>query len=276
MEATLRTYRCAVATTGEYTQYHGGTVEAGLEAVVLKVNRLNQVFERDLAIHLELVENNDQIIFTDPETDNLSNGDTQALLGEINVIINSNIGFQNYDVGHVLNVHNDFVGNGVALLSATCTSNKANGVSGITLPEGDPFVIDIFAHEVGHQFSATHTMNSCQNVTASTAFEPGSGSTIMAYAGICGIDNNITNSTDDHFHTRSLQQMINYTHLGNGDNCPTKTPTTNQEPTVEISLDNGFWIPLNTPFELTATASDPYDTAITYCLEQYDLGPNNV
>ena len=276
MEATLRTYRFAVATTGEYTQYHGGTVEAGLEAVVLKVNRLNQVFERDLAIHLELVENNDQIIFTDPETDNLSNGDTQALLGEINVIINSNIGFQNYDVGHVLNVHNDFVGNGVALLSATCTSNKANGVSGITLPEGDPFVIDIFAHEVGHQFSATHTMNSCQNVTASTAFEPGSGSTIMAYAGICGIDNNITNSTDDHFHTGSLQQMINYTRLGNGDNCPTKTPTTNQEPTVEISLDNGFWIPLNTPFELTATASDPDDDAITYCWEQYDLGPNNV
>ncbi|MEQ8706075.1 MAG: M12 family metallo-peptidase [Phaeodactylibacter sp.] len=276
MQATLRTYRFAVAATGEYTQYHGGTVEDGLEAIVLKVNRLNQVLERDASIRLELIENNDLIIFTDPATDNLSNGNTSELLSQVGIAINSNIGLPNYDIGHVLNVHNDFVGNGVASLSSACNTNKSNGVSGITLPEGDPFVIDIIAHEVGHQFSATHTMNSCQNVTAATAFEPGSGSTIMAYAGICAQDDNITDMTDDHYHTASLQQIFNYTREGNGDNCPTKTPTTNAEPTVEIPLEDGFWIPLSTPFELTAEGSDPDGDAITYCWEQYNLGPNDV
>lgn len=276
MEATMRTYRLAMACTGEYTEYHGGTVESALEAMVLKVNRLNQVFERDLALRVELISNNDQIIFTDSETDNLSNGNTGELLGQIGNIINATIGLTNYDIGHVLNVHNDFVGNGVASLSSACNPNKANGVSGITQPEGDPFVIDIIAHEMGHQFSATHTMNSCQNVTSATAFEPGSGSTIMAYAGICAQSDNITDMTDDHYHTGSLQQILNYTREGNGDNCPSKTPTTNQEPTVEIPLEDGFWVPLNTPFELTANATDPDGDALTYCWEQYDLGPNDV
>lgn len=276
MQATLRTYRLAMACTGEYTEYHGGTKEDALEAMVLKVNRLNQLFERDLAIRVELIDNNDQIIFTDPETDNLSNGNTGELLNQIGNIINATIGLSNYDIGHVLNVHNDFVGNGVASLSSACNTNKANGVSGITLPEGDPFVIDIIAHEMGHQFSATHTMNSCQNVTAATAFEPGSGSTIMAYAGICAPDDNITDMTDDHYHTGSLQQIFNYTREGNGDNCPTKTPTTNAEPTVEIPLEDGFWIPLSTPFQLIAMGADPDGDAITYCWEQYNLGPNDV
>lgn len=276
MEATLRTYDLAMACTGEYTEYHGGTVEGALEAMVLKVNRLNQVFERDLALRVELIANNDQIIFTDSETDNLSNGNTSELLNQIGNIINANIGLNNYDIGHVLNVHNASVGNGVASLGSACNTNKANGVSGITQPEGDPFVIDILAHEIGHQFSATHTMNSCQNVTSATAFEPGSGSTIMAYAGICAPSDNITNMTDDHYHTGSLEQILAYTREGNGDNCPTKTPTTNMEPTVDIPLENGFWIPLSTPFELTATGTDPDGDALTYCWEQYDLGPNDV
>lgn len=273
--ATLRTYRLAMACTGEYAQYHGGTVESVLEAMVIKVNRLNQVFERDLAIRVELIDNNDELIFLDGDTDGLSNGVTDELLGQIGPIINSTIGLPNYDLGHVLNVHGDAPGNGVASLNSLCTVSKANGVSGITQPEGDPFVIDIIAHEIGHQFGATHTMNSCQNVNAATAFEPGSGSTIMAYAGICGPMNNLTTSTDDHYHTGSLGQILDYTRQGNGDGCAAKTPTDNTAPSVDIPLRNGFFIPISTPFELTASATDPDEDALTYCWEQYDLGPVN-
>ncbi len=273
--ATLRTYRLAMACTGEYAQYHGGTVESALEAIVIKVNRLNQVFERDLAMRVELIANNDELIFLDGDTDGLSNGVTDELLNQIGPIINSTIGLPNYDVGHVLNVHGDAPGNGVALLQGLCSVNKANGVSGITVPEGDPFVIDIIAHEFGHQFGATHTMNSCQNVNAATAFEPGSGSTIMAYAGICGTMNNLTSTTDDHYHSGSLEQIFDFTRQGNGDGCAAKTPTDNTAPAVDIPLRSGFFIPVGTPFELTATAADPDADALTYCWEQYDLGPIN-
>ncbi len=275
-QVTLRTYRAAIAVTGEYTMFHGGSVADGLAAVVQKVNRLNQVFVRDLAVRLQLVEDNDQLIFTDPDEDDMSNGNTGNLLAEVSGIINPIIGFDNYDVGHVLNVHGDFVGNGVANLQSVCTINKARGVSGITLPQGDPFVIDIIAHEFGHQFGATHTMNSCQNVEPSTAFEPGSGSTIMGYAGICGSANNVQDFTNDNFHTISLQQIYQFTREGSGDGCPEKTPLDNTNPEVSIPLQNGFYIPTSTPFELTANATDAEDTDLTYCWEQFNLGPNNV
>lgn len=276
-EGTLRTYRLAMACTGEYAQFHGGTKAAALEAMVLKVNRLNQVFERDLAIRLELIENNDAIIFLDGATDNLSNGNTSSLLGQISNIINGIIGAANYDIGHVLNVHNDAVGNGVASLRSVCNdSQKARGVSGITIPEGDPFVIDIIAHEIGHQFGATHTMNSCQNVEPSTAYEPGSGVTIMSYAGICSPSNNIQNFTEDFYHSASIEQIFAYMREGAGDGCAVKTPTNNTPPTVQVPDLTGFFIPISTPFQLTATATDAENDELTYCWEQFDLGPNDV
>jgi subtilisin-like proprotein convertase family protein len=276
-EGVLRTYRLAMAVTGEYSIFHGGTTASALAAVVLKVNRLNQVFERDLAIRAELVENNDTLIFLDPATDSLSNGNTSALLGEIADVINSRIGQANYDFGHVLNRHNDFVGNGVAALRSVCNPlTKARGVSGITIPQGDPFVIAIIAHEMGHQFGATHTMNDCQNVESSTAYEPGSGVTIMAYAGICQPSNNVQNFTEDFFHIISMEQIFEYTREGNGDGCAVKTPTGNLAPTVEVPNLTGTFIPISTPFQLTASATDPENDLLTYAWEQFDTGPTNV
>ncbi len=276
-EGVLHTYRLAMACTGEYAQYHGGTKASVLEAMVLKVNRLNQVFERDLAIRAELVEHNDTIIFLDPATDNLTNGNSGTLLGEISSIINARIGITNYDFGHVLNVHNDFVGNGVAILSSVCSPfSKAMGVSGIAVPQGDPFVIDIIAHEMGHQFGATHTMNDCQNVESSTSYEPGSGVTIMSYAGICQASNNVQNFTEDFYHSASIQQILAFTREGSGVGCAVKTPTGNLAPTVAVPTLTGTFIPINTPFELTASATDPENDALTYAWEQFDLGPNDV
>jgi subtilisin-like proprotein convertase family protein len=272
---TLRTYRFAVATTAQYTSYHGGTVADGLAAVVQTVNRLNQVLERDAAIRLELIENNDQLIFLDNATDGLSNGQTGDLLSEITAVINSTVGIDSYDIGHVLNVHGDAVGNGVAILGGACTLNKARGVSGITEPEGDPFIIDIVAHEVGHQFAASHTMSSCQNVSDATAFEPGSGSTIMSYAGICSPSDNVQNFTYAHYHTASLEQMRLFVNEQGGSGCGTATPTGNTNPVVDIPLPNNFFVPISTPFELTGAATDAEGDELTYCWEQYDLGPNN-
>lgn len=273
-QITLRTFKLALTCTGEYAQYHGGTKELVLAAMVVKVNRLNQVFERDLAIRAELVENNDAIIFLDPATDGLSNGNTGALLGEVPGVINPIIGINSYDYGHVLNVHGDNVGNGVAWLMGSCRPElKAGGVSGITNPVGDPFVIDIVGHEMGHQFGANHTMSSCQNVNPGTAFEPGSGTTIMSYAGICPPGNNVQNFTNDHYHTISLEQIFAYTRQGLGNACPEKMLTGNTEPIVEIPRPGGFFIPTRTPFELTAAATDAEGDALTYCWEQFDLGP---
>ena len=273
-QITLRTYKLALACTGEYAQFHGGTKELVLAEMTAVVNRLNQVFERDLGIRAELVENNDQIIFLDPQMDGLSNGNTGALLGEIGNKINPIIGINNYDYGHVLNVHADAPGNGVASISGACIPQiKANGVSGITIPQGDPFVIDIIAHEMGHQFGANHTMSSCQNVNDGTAYEPGSGTTIMSYSGICPPGNNVQNFTDDQYHTISLQEIFAHLRLGLGDACPEKMLTGNTEPIVEIPRQGGFYIPISTPFELTATASDAEGDALTYCWEQFDLGP---
>lgn len=272
-QITLRTYKLALSCTGEYAQFHGGTKELVLAEMATVVNRLTQVFERDLAIRAELIENNDQIIFLDPETDGLSNGETGTLLGQNGPVINPIIGINNYDYGHILNRH--FSGAyGIASINSVCIpERKAAGVSGLGNPQGDPFVIAIIAHEMGHQFGANHTMSSCQNVSFGTAYEPGSGSTIMSYAGICPNGNNVQDFTDDYYHTISLQEIFSYMRDGLGNVCPEKTLTGNTEPTVEIPLANGFYIPTGTPFELTAVGADAEGDSLTYCWEQFDLGP---
>lgn len=274
-QITLRTFKLALACTGEYSQYHGGTKELVMAELVRVVNRLTQIFERDLAIRAELIDNNDDIIFLNGATDNLSNGETGLLLAENGPVINPIVGINSYDYGHVLNIHN--TGSyGVALLASVCQVEiKAAGVSGFSAPEGDPFVISIVAHEMGHQFGANHTMSSCHNISSGTAFEPGSGSTILSYAGICGGGNNVQFFTSDYFHVASLQEIFNYTRNATGNTCPEKTLTTNTEPTVTIPLQGGFFIPTGTPFELVAEATDAEGDALTYCWEQYDLGPLN-
>ncbi len=47
---SVKTYRLAVATTGEYGVYHGGTTASALEAVVATVNRVDGIFASELAI----------------------------------------------------------------------------------------------------------------------------------------------------------------------------------------------------------------------------------
>jgi hypothetical protein len=264
--STLRTYRLALACTGEYAQYHGGTVVGVLSAMNTSMARVNGVFERDVCIRMIMVANNNNVIFLDSGSDPYSNGNGSTMLSQNQSTCDSQIGSSNYDIGHVFSTG----GGGVAYLQAPCGGNKAGGVTGQSSPVNDPFDIDYVAHEMGHQWGANHTQNNSCNRSSGAAFEPGSASTIMGYAGICAP--NLQSNSDDHFHNHSINEMISFTVNGNGNSCASSYATNNSIPTVS-TMGGGSTIPANTPFELIASGSDSDGDALTYNWEQYDLGP---
>lgn len=258
-DCQLRTYRLALACTQEYAAFHGGTIPSVMAAMVTTMTRVNGVYERDAAITMQMVPNNDQLIFL--SNDPYSNNNGSTMLGQNINTCNSVIGSANYDIGHVFSTG----GGGVAYLQSVCGSSKAGGVTGQGSPVGDPFDIDYVCHEMGHQFGGRHTQNNNCNRDSQSSYEPGSASTIMGYAGIC--NPNVQTNSDDYFHVNSLALIGSFA-TGGGNSCAVTTNTGNSAPVANAGAD--YTIPRNTPFVLTGSATDANGDALTYCWEQYD------
>ncbi len=279
-DGILRTFRLAFAADGEFSQYHvqlainNGDLpsnptdaqkkQAVLNAIVAIIDRVNEVYEVDLAIHLELIPNELDIIYLDPNNDPYSNNSPSTLLSQNQNNLDNVIGSNNYDIGHVGTTG----GGGLARIRSVCVDGiKAMGETGLSDPVGDPYAIDFVAHEMGHQFGGNHTFaNYCNgNRNDATAVEPGSGTTIMAYAGVCSP--NVQDHSDPQFHTLSIDEIWN--HLL-GHDCSNHTVLTNQTPTVTLGPNK--YIPLDTPFMIPVSASDT-DTndLLTFTWDETDV-----
>lgn len=271
--AQLRTFRLAVACTPEYSLTQGNTVASVLAAVATTVNRVSGVYERELAVRLVLVAAEDQVIFLSgagapAASPAYSNSNGTAMLGQNQTNLDRLIGTDNYDVGHVFST----AGSGIAYVGVACDApDKAGGVSGQANPTGDGFDIDYVAHEIGHQLGATHTFNGTggdcggANRSVRSAYEPGSGVTIMAYAGICAPENLAANSIP-YFHSRSYDEILAF--LATKGTCAAVAGTGNRPPVP--AAGPGYRIPRGTPFVLTGRATDPDGDALTYAWEEFD------
>ena len=270
----LHKYRLAVATTGEFYKAKGNSKEKVMEEVVKIVGRVNSVLERDFGITLTLIENTDTLFYSDGSNDPYNNGQPADMLTENPSVVNNVIGSSNYDIGHVFGTNSG----GVAWLEGLCGGQKAAGVSGtFGAYRGDLFYL-IVAHEIGHQMGATHSFNRCddENETGFTAFEPGSGSTIMSYAGAsnCTV-NYVENVMDPYYHTASINQVKQFAKIGGGNKCAEIISIDNLPPEVQIVSPKISHIPVNTPFELNGGATDLNEDNLTYVWEQYNLGPKS-
>ncbi|RVU85555.1 hypothetical protein EOL70_06290 [Leucothrix sargassi] len=272
---SLVEYRIAIAATAEYTQAQGGSVSDALSAIATTLSRVNEIYEDSLGVRFTLVENNDLLIYTNASEDPYTNYQIDDLLNENQTNIDRVIGTENYDIGHVFGTS----GGGLAYISSLCNDSvKAKGASGISRPYGDFFIVDFVAHELGHQLGATHTFNANQGIctsgarTASSAFEPGSGSTIMSYAGGCGTDD-VQSYADALFHSGNIQQVTQNIAFGSAASCGTEVIHGNSAPTVFAG--NSHTIPANTPFELSAIANDSDGDILRYSWDQKDVGDSS-
>ena len=262
-DSILRTYRLAVSTTGEYTQYHGGTKAQALAAINTTMTRVNGIFEVDFNVTMVLIPNTDDVIYTSTTSDpygNTTSGYNTALQNTLTSVI----GEANYDVGHLFaNLQNN--GNAGCIGCVCVNGQKGSGWTSATIPEGDFFDVDYVAHELGHQFGANHTWTFGGNEGTNVQVEPGSGTTIMSYAGITGstdVEQNVT----PNFHAVSIEQVTDYIKTTS---CQTNTNTGNSVPVVNAGPN--YTIPRGTPFVLEGSATDAdAGDVLSYVWEQID------
>jgi hypothetical protein len=282
--SSLRTFRLALSCTGEYAQFFGGTVSGALAGMNATMSRCNGIFEKDLAVKLVLIGNNESIIYTNPAADpysdavigvddaNSSNTNGWGLQLQNN--LTATIGNSAYDVGHLFGASGG--GGNSGCIGCVCNNdtlstldfNKGSAYTSPLngIPQGDTFDIDVVIHEFGHQLGASHT-HTYSYEGSEAQVEPGSGSTIMSYAGITGFATDVQNHSDDFFAYVSINQIQNVLAVKT---CPVLTPYTNSKPVVSAGTD--YIIPKGTAFILTGMATDTDGDAMTYIWEENDVG----
>jgi hypothetical protein len=291
-DSDLRIYRIAVAGSHEYVDaihrinpgsFGGDPLTQAIVAIHRTIDRVDVIYESELAVRLELIGDELSIIYPTSRDDPYNGPATlDQLLAANQTNLDDVIGWNNYEVGHLFLAH----GGGVADEPSACNYwYRAEGLTGRKDPQGDVYDVDYVAHELGHQFGASHSFNGttggCRFRNADTAYEPGSGSTIMGYAGIgasgtptCG-DENVQNQSDDYFHAISLREInsfITNTNPQMGESCARKVGTTNLGRPVVVGPGD-FVIPKGTPFTLTVKSSGDNDgDALVYNWEEFDLG----
>lgn len=266
-DCQFRQYRLALACTGEYAQLaddgddtNGDVVADVLADMVIITNIINGIFEREVGVTMVIIDRNEEIIFTDPDTD-LYQNNMSTLPAENRTAMQVFIGNDAFDIGHVITDR----GGGRAFVRGPCQGAKAAGASGRSRRPIDLFALNIVGHEMGHQFGGRHTHSNDCNRNETASYEPGSGSTILSYAGICRPF--VESVPDDYFHAISIQQMREFITTG-GSECPVFLDTENAAPTVDAGSD--YIIPASTPFILEGSASDADGDSISYSWEQWD------
>lgn len=287
-DQVLRTFRIAISVTGEYTAYHGGAVADAMAGINATMLRVNAIFETDMAVTFEVIANNQDIIFTNANTDPYSNasvGTDSANSNNTNgwgiqvqnVLTNTGtIGNAAYDIGHLFGATGG--GGNAGCIGCVCEDDTASNTdknkgSAYTspsngVPEGDTFDVDYVAHEIGHQMGGNHTWAFSTEGTGVNA-EPGSGSTVMAYAGITGA-NNVQSNSDPYFHYYSIKQILDNLVVRTCWNANNSPMLANNPPNA--SAGNNQVIPQGTAYILRGTATDADGDVLTYCWEQTDSG----
>jgi hypothetical protein len=268
---TLRKFRIAMVATSNYVSSYGsgaGSLDAWLAGV-------NAIYEKEVGIRLERVGNN--ALLTAAANYPFSNSDPGAMVDQVRSFFKNNLSAGAYDLGIVLGTGSG----GTAYIGVVCETAgdtmglyKGGAAALVNGTPGNDTSVRLIAHEIGHQFSAMHTQNAdCANRFGETAYEPGSGVTLMSNAGSCG-NHNVTLTRSAQFHAGSFEQINQYLSSFVGTSNATPINTGNNTPTVDGGLD--YTIPKGTPFSLTVTTSHDQDAAdvpnLTYSWEQMDAG----
>ena len=264
---SLKTLRLALAARADFVQANGGTVASAMAVLAEKVNRTNAVYERDMAVRFQLVENNDDLVFvvgTDPYS-----GDKNSIHEQNQGVVDGAIGSASYDIGHVMSNENY---GGLAASSSVCRDGvKSRGTSGV---QGRIMYDDlVLMHEIGHQMGGPHTWSYIPDLNGTVGINPlgvapGPGYSILGY----GQFNDTLPQEEQqglYFHAESIRLMNGYVRSYAPNTCGTDTDTGNDVPVVTIPSAS-VTIPAGTPFVLSGSATDGSGTALTYTWEQMD------
>ncbi|MBR7630334.1 hypothetical protein KAT72_15230 [Aeromonas popoffii] len=297
----IRVYKIAISATSPYTNYHGSK-ENAIASIATLLSRVNDTYERDLGVRFELAEGSEHLVYDGTMKDPFFNGDNpdpkadllksnDGYLNEsIQKIANSVGLLKNYDIGHVLTTANRksaAMGRLCADVDTGFTGEpfagrnmRSNGMSSNLNPVADAVFVNTFSHELGHMFGAGHTFNAeAGGRNAPTAWEPGSGSSIMGYAGLFGAED-VSSKSEGHFHSKSIEQM--WAHIKEREanavgGCGTTVARVNQAPEVEIKPDSqSRVIPVRTAFTLDGAGLDADNDPLTFTWEQVDSGDSTV